>query len=144
MLFDGGRAWIFTPLIPASTGSELGGAAIKSMLTSYGGLDQWARNPSYLTMPIDPEKLVLDVKGATADEIERGLVAAFAVFERAGATPCEAAVARFKRDGETEELKIERQRSPIYGKSPMRQRSALVAQGWVEIPSDAQIMLAQK
>jgi hypothetical protein len=95
-------------------------------------------------MPIDPEKLVLDVKGATADEIERGLAAAFAVFDRAGATPIEAAVARFKRDGETEEL-TERE-AEIAGLWDIADEAAIRAccSGWPEVPSDAQIKLAQK
>jgi hypothetical protein len=95
-------------------------------------------------MPIDPEKLLLDVKGATADEIERGLAAAFAVFDRAGATPVEAALARFKRDGETEEL-TDRE-AEIADLWEIADEAAIRAccTGWAEIPSDAQIMMAQK
>jgi HEAT repeat protein len=107
-------------------------------------LDQGTKNPSYLSMPIDPEKLLLDVKGATAEELDRGLAAAFAVFDRAGTTPCEAAVARFKRDGETEDL-TDRE-AEIADLWEIADEAAIRAycSGWAEIPSDAQIMLAQK
>jgi hypothetical protein len=49
-------------------------------------------------------KLSLTIPGASEDEIARGLAAAQAVFDDAGAIPSEAAAAIFKRDGEIEDL----------------------------------------
>jgi hypothetical protein len=78
-------------------------------------------------MPIDPEKLLLDVKGATA-----------------GATPHEAAVACFKRDGETEELTDREVEIADLWETADEAAIRACCSGWAEIPSDAQIMLAQK
>jgi hypothetical protein len=64
--------------------------------------------------------------------------------DRAGTTPIEAAAARFKRDGETEEL-TDRE-AEIADLWEIADEAAIRAccTGWAEIPSDAQIMMAQK
>ena len=43
--------------------------------------------------------ITIRIEGASADEIQRGLVAAQAVFDRAGVTALQAAEARFAREG---------------------------------------------
>jgi len=86
-------------------------------------------------------RLLLDVKGATAEDLARGLAVAMEIFTAAGTTPYEAAVARFKRDGEVDEL-TERE-AQIADLWDIADDAAVRAccMGWAEIPSDAQIML---
>ncbi len=110
-------------------------------MQQLGGLDQNVQNRSHMVMPIDQVTLLLDVTGATAEELERGLAAALAVFDRAGATPYEAAVARFKRDGEIEEL-TDRE-AQIADLWDIADEAAIRAccSGWAAIPSNSQIML---
>jgi hypothetical protein len=49
-------------------------------------------------------KLSLTLPGASEEEVARGIAAAQAVFDAAGAIPFEAAAAIFKREGEIEDL----------------------------------------
>lgn len=92
-------------------------------------------------MLIDPTTLLLDVKGATDEELARGLAAAREIFDAAGATPYEAAVARFKRDGEMDEMTDREAR--IADLWDIADEAAIRAccAGWDKIPKDAQIML---
>jgi hypothetical protein len=76
--------------------------------------------------------ITIRIEGASADEIQRRLVAAQAVFDRAGVTALQVAEARFAREGwdiggfadPAPATSI----SPIYGTKPMRPPSPRAAQ----------------
>jgi hypothetical protein len=87
------------------------------------------------------DTIELHVNGATEAEIIRGVSAALAVFTRAGATPLEAAGARFKEEGE-QELLTEREAAIAHVWAEAEDVAiSTCCQGWREIPRGAHIRL---
>lgn len=70
--------------------------------------------------------LLLDVKGATDQDIERGRAVALEIFDVAGTTPFEAAFARFKRDGEQEVTEREAQIADLWDVAQRRRDPRLL------------------
>ena len=79
-------------------------------------------------------KLTINIKGATEEELFRGLNAAHAVLDAGGASPYEAAAARFKLEGEQENLKYEENRLATLWENANVAAAEACCAGWRENP----------